>query len=153
MCVCVWFVCRTDLHLDRLQLPTVVDYFRYIHTIRVCVIKYCVMCVYYAVHRELYNRIVVTFIDKNLPGDTGVTLTLNQRMSYTVVCIRATIHSVLYIYSVCICWPVLYVHCMYTRTEIEDIFGEEMLSLQMAKEVASILGTDMYHLQFFRPQG
>ena len=42
---------------------------------------------------------------------------------------------------------------MYTLTESESIFGEEMLSLQMAKEVASILGTDMYHLQFFRPQG
>ncbi|CAI8053204.1 Ubiquitin carboxyl-terminal hydrolase 7 [Geodia barretti] len=75
---------RADLHLERLQLPMVPDYFR-----------------------ELYNRIVVTFIDKNLPGDTGVTLTLNQRMTYPI----------------------------------------------MAKEVASILGTDMYHLQFFKPQG
>ena len=40
---------------------------------------YCPPC------RELYNRIVVTFIDKNLPGDTGVTLTLNQRMTYPIV--------------------------------------------------------------------
>ena len=112
--MCVWFVCRNDLHLDRLQLPTVVDYFRYIRTIRVCVIKYCVMCVYYAVRRELYNRIVVTFIDKNLPGDTGVTLTLNQRMSYTVVCIRATIHPVYISVYVCTCWSVLYVLYVYT---------------------------------------
>ena len=44
-----------------------------------------VLCLYGATPRELYNRIVVTFIDKNLPGDTGVTLTLSQRMSYTIV--------------------------------------------------------------------
>ena len=42
------------------------------------------MCVCVVV-RELYNRIVVTFIDKNLPGDTGITLTLNQRMNYAMV--------------------------------------------------------------------
>jgi ubiquitin carboxyl-terminal hydrolase 7 len=75
---------RADLFHERLQLPTVADYFR-----------------------ELYNRIVVTFIDKNLPGDTGITVTLNQRMSYSI----------------------------------------------MAKEVAHILGTDLHHLQFFKPQG
>ena len=37
-------------------------------------------------HRDLYNRIEVGFYDKNIPGDPGFTLTLNQRMNYMEVC-------------------------------------------------------------------
>ena len=36
-------------------------------------------------HRDLYNRLDVTFYDKNIPGDPGFTLTLNQRMNYSQV--------------------------------------------------------------------
>jgi len=36
-------------------------------------------------HRDLYNRLDVTFYDKNIPGDQGFTLTLNQRMNYSQV--------------------------------------------------------------------
>ncbi len=33
--------------------------------------------------RDLYYKVDVTFVDKNLPGDPGFTLTLSQRMNYT----------------------------------------------------------------------
>ena len=92
--------------------------------------------------RELYNRIVVTFINKNLPGDTGTTFTLNQRMTYPMVCLNllhkgegsrdeASINQ-----SVCKIPAVLLWFCP-----------------QMAKEVAHMLGTDAHLLQFFKPQG
>jgi len=53
---------RADLPLDRFPVPTVVDFFR-----------------------DLYNRLDVTFYDKNIPGHQGFTLTLNQRMNYSQV--------------------------------------------------------------------
>ena len=58
-------------------------------------IRYIVQTVH---SRELYNRIVVTFIDKNLPGDTGITVTLNQRMSYSIVRIHSKNSSPVYIH-------------------------------------------------------
>ena len=36
-------------------------------------------------YRDLYNRIEVSFYDKNIPGDPGFTLPLNQRMNYMEV--------------------------------------------------------------------
>ena len=36
-------------------------------------------------YRELYNRIDVSFYDKNTASDPGFTLTLNQKMSYLQV--------------------------------------------------------------------
>ena len=54
---------RADVSVDRYTLPTVADYLK-----------------------ELYNRFVVTFYDKNIPNDQGFMLTLNQRMNYSEVC-------------------------------------------------------------------
>ena len=51
-----------DIHADRYPLSNVADYFR-----------------------DLYNRFVVSFYDKNTPNDPGFMLTLNQRMGYVEV--------------------------------------------------------------------
>lgn len=40
----------------------------------------------YLCHRDIYYRIDVTFYDKMVPGDQGIIITLNQKMTYKQVC-------------------------------------------------------------------
>ena len=70
--------------------------FRTISGTWACVVGYNGVCITYNkldVHcRDLYNRIEVSFYDKNIPEDPGFTLTLNQRMNYMEVSVKERMH-------------------------------------------------------------
>ena len=38
-----------------------------------------------SLNRDLFHKVDVTFIDKNIPQDPGFTLTLSQRMTYVQI--------------------------------------------------------------------
>ena len=84
-----WFN-RSDINAAEFELPTAPQYYRsalYCLIYNTCSPSHnttaCTICFF--VHRELYNRIYVTFCDKSLPNDPGFTLTLNQKMTYAQV--------------------------------------------------------------------